>query len=274
MTRTPARVLVFYSHKQPAYREFARQAPCPVQLLDGAKHFTEQLTMEPGILVIINDMQATHARLVTSWFTRWAHHYDSTIIHLVQNVFDKKPNHRTISLIAIYIVLFRNPRDMSHISHLDKQVNPGGNVLLTAAYHNAMSSRAHSYVVIDFNQSTHEKFRLRNTLFPDEEFPEAFPYGPASQAWEEGKEEGPPLPTERRSLAAAWKGCPVWLVASFAQSPLVACSESARQEGLADGRGLEGLLASTVAPLLFKAVPSIVRSVGSLVLRLKRHRCK
>ena len=168
-----------------------------VQVMDGAKHFTEQLTTEPGTLVIIDDMQATHARLVSSWFTRRAHHYDSFIIHLVQNVFDKDPSHRTISLNATYIVLFKIPRDMSQVSHLDKQVYPGGNGLLTAAYRNATSSRAHSYVVIDFNQSKLQKFRLCNTLFPDEDFPEAFAYGPASQAWEEGREGGGP------SLAAA-----------------------------------------------------------------------
>ena len=171
MTRTPARVLVFYSHMQPAYRELARQALCPVQLLDGAKHFTEQLTTEPGTLVIIDCMQATHACLVSSWFMRRAHHYDLSIIHLVQNVFDKDPSHRTISLNATYIVLFNNPMDMSQVSHLDKQFNPGNNGLLTTAYRDATSSRAHSYMVIDFNQSTAEIFSLRNTLFPDEDFP-------------------------------------------------------------------------------------------------------
>ena len=46
LTRTSAHVLVFYSLMQPAYRELARQALCPVQLLDGAKHFTKQLTTE------------------------------------------------------------------------------------------------------------------------------------------------------------------------------------------------------------------------------------
>ena len=125
MTRTPACVLVSYCHMKPAYRELARQAPCLVELLDGAKHFTEQLTMEPGTLVIVDDMQATHAPLLSSWFTR-THHYDSSIIHLVQNIFDQDPSHRTISLNTTYIVLFKNPRDMSQVSHLDKQVYPGG----------------------------------------------------------------------------------------------------------------------------------------------------
>ena len=127
-------------------------------------------------------MQETHPHLVSSWFTRGAHHYDSSIIHLVQNVFDKDPSCRTIHLNATCIVLFKNPRDMSQVSHLDKQVYLGGNGLLTAAYRDAMSSRTHSYMAIDFNQSTPEKFRLRNTLFPDEDFPEAFVYGPTSQA--------------------------------------------------------------------------------------------
>ena len=86
----------------------------------------QQLTTEPGTLVIVHDMQATHSHLLSSWFTHGAHHYDTSIIHLVQNVFDKDPSHWTISLNATYIVLFKNSRDMSQVSHLDKQVNPGG----------------------------------------------------------------------------------------------------------------------------------------------------
>ena len=154
-----------------------------MELLEGAKHFTKQLTMKPGNLVIIDDMQATHAYLLSAWFTHKSHHYDTSIIHLVQNFFDKDHSHRTIGLNATYIVLFKNPRDMSQVSHLDKQVYPGGNGLLTAAYHNAAAARDHSYMVIDFNQATPEKFPLHNTLFPDEEFPEALAYGPASQPW-------------------------------------------------------------------------------------------
>ena len=132
--------------------------------------------MEPGTLVIVDDMQVTHDRLVSYSFARRAHHYFLSVIHLVQNVFDKDPSHRTISLNATYIVLFKNPRDMSQVSLLDKQLYPGGNGLLTAAYHNPTSSRAHSYVMIYFNQSTPEKFRLRNTLFPEIQIKYGLPY--------------------------------------------------------------------------------------------------
>ena len=176
MTRVPQKILLFYSHMQQAYQDLAKAAPCPVQLLAGCDHFTDALTTPAGTLIIVDDMQATHAGAVSAWFTRKSHHYDTSVIHLVQNVFDKDPEHRTISLNATYIVLFKNPRDKSQVTHLDKQVYPGGQGLLTAAYRDATRQAPHSYIVIDFNQSTPEKFRLRNTLFPDEDFPNAVAY--------------------------------------------------------------------------------------------------
>ena len=182
MSRCPVRIVVFYTHMQEAYREMARVAPCPVELLDGAEHFTDAFATEPGTLVIVDDMQATHAQLVSAWFTRKSHHYDTSIIHLAQNVFDKGPSHRTISLNATYIVLFKNPRDMSQVSHLDRQAYPGGGGVLTAAYRDATATRPHSYVVMDFNQGTPEKLRLRNTLFPEDDFPAAVAYSPAPAA--------------------------------------------------------------------------------------------
>ena len=152
---------------------------------------------------------------------RRAHHYDSSIIHLVQNVFDKDLSHRTISLNATYIALFKNPRDMSQVSHLDKQVYPGGNGLLTAAYRDATSSRAHSYVVIDFNQSTLENFHLRNTLFPDDEFPEAFAHGPASQAWKKGSHcRGGPPPSPTMGPCSGQPGTSAaWLLTPYRRRP-------------------------------------------------------
>ena len=161
--------------------------PLLMELLGGVKHFTEQLALEPGTLVIVDNMQASHAHLVSAWFMPKCHHYDTKfIIHVVQNVFDKDPSYRTVRLIATYIILFKNPRDMCQVSYLDRQVNPGSNGLLTAANHGAMTGRAHSYMVIHFNQATPEKLPLCNTLFPDEDFPEMLVFGPTYQPEDEG----------------------------------------------------------------------------------------
>ena len=40
----------------------------------------------------------------------------TAIIHLVQNIFNKDPSHRTISLNDTYIILFKNPRNKSQCS--------------------------------------------------------------------------------------------------------------------------------------------------------------
>ena len=132
-------------------------------------------------------MQATYANIISAWFTRKSHHHDTSIIHLVHNVFNKDPEHRTISLNATYIVLFKNPRDRSQVTHLDKQIYPRGRGVLTAAYRDAIGSVPCSYIVIDFNQSTPERFRIRNTLFPDEDFPTAIAYTMEDQ---DGEMEG------------------------------------------------------------------------------------
>ena len=152
---------------------------------DEVKHFTRGTGHRT--LVIVDDMLVTHACLVSAWFMRKSYHFDMSIVHLVQ-----------ISLNATCFILFKNHRDMSQVSHMDKLVYPGSNGLLTAAYGDATVTQAHSYMFTDFNQTTPKKFHLRNTLFPDEDFSKTLAYGPASQAWEgevaagEGRRKGPP----------------------------------------------------------------------------------
>ena len=176
MTRSPSEIIIFYNHMQQAYRDIQRNASCPVKLLYGSSNLTPQFKTTPGTLVVIDDMQASHSNIVSEWFTRLAHHLDSSVIYLVQNVFDKSLHHRTINLNATHIVLFKNPRDGSQVTHLDKQVFPGGGGLLTAAYRDITQNIPHSYVVADFNQATPDSLRIRNTLFPHDDFPNAFAY--------------------------------------------------------------------------------------------------
>lgn len=176
MTIQPKEIIIFYHHMQEAYKNIQRTARCPVKLLNGTENLTDSFETSPGTLVVIDDMQASHAAIVSAWFTRKSHHLDSSIVYLVQNVFDKSVHHRTISLNSTYIVLFKNPRDGTQISHLDRQVFPGGGGLLSAAYRDITQNAPHSYVVADFNQDTPDAIRLRSTLFPHDDFPRAFTY--------------------------------------------------------------------------------------------------
>ena len=47
------------------------------------------------------------------------------MLYLIQNVFTKNKESRTISLNSQYMVVFKNPRDASQMSHLARQMYPG-----------------------------------------------------------------------------------------------------------------------------------------------------
>jgi hypothetical protein len=175
MTRRPDKVIVYYAHMQKAYEKLRKEAPCPVAFFHGGPE--EDLKTTPGTLIVVDDLQASHAEEMAAWFTRKSHHLDTSVIYLVQNVFDKTPFHRTISLNATHIVLFKNPRDGSQVGHLDRQVFQGERAgLLTEAYGAATEGKPHSYVVVDFDQNTPADFRLRNSLLPISDFPNAYAY--------------------------------------------------------------------------------------------------
>jgi len=64
-------------------------------------------------------------RSVTDLFTKGSHHRNLSVVYIVQNLFNNGKEHRTISLNSHYIVVFKNPRDISQIVHLAKQAYPG-----------------------------------------------------------------------------------------------------------------------------------------------------
>ena len=50
---------------------------------------------------------------------------NTSVIYLVQNLFPKGKESRTISINAQYMVLFKNPRDNTQVVNLAKQMYPG-----------------------------------------------------------------------------------------------------------------------------------------------------
>lgn len=163
--RVPDRILVCYSHMQPLYHEFKKNAPCSVSFIEG---LPVDLTPPRNTLLIIDDLQGREAvASVRDWFIKKSHHCDTSVIYLVQNIFDKTPDHRTISLNTHYMVIFKNPRDGSQISHLAKQMFPTNARLMTDAYRQA-TARPHGYIIVDLRQSMPDHYRLCKGLFPNE----------------------------------------------------------------------------------------------------------
>ena len=66
---------------------------------------------------IIDNLNAEPDELVTTLFAK-NHHRKTSVLYLVQKMFSKNKESRTISLV------FKNPRDASHMSHLARKMYP------------------------------------------------------------------------------------------------------------------------------------------------------
>ena len=109
-------------------------------------------------------MGVVDKKKITSLFTENSHHRNLSVIYVVQNLFEKGPESRTVSLNAHYMVIFKNPRDASQISHLARQMYPGRGKYLQEAFAHA-TSKPYGYLLVDARQETPEHLRLRMNIF-------------------------------------------------------------------------------------------------------------
>ena len=118
-------------------------------------------------LVVLDDLMAETDGRVTNLFTKKSHHSDTSVIYLVQNLFPKNKESRTISLNSQYMVVFKNPRDASQLANLARQMYPGRGAFVQEAFADATAS-PYGYLLIDLKQNTPDDLRLRTSILPDD----------------------------------------------------------------------------------------------------------
>ena len=156
------RIIYSYGEWQPSYRTL----PTHVELQEGLGDIPEN-AKQPTLLVIDDQMNEVD-KTVTRLFVKGSHHRNISVIYIVQNLFGKNNDHRTISLNAHYLVVFKNPRDKSQIIHLAKQICPGEVNYAKEAFDLA-TRKPHGYLLVDLKQSTLDALRFRGRIFPGEE---------------------------------------------------------------------------------------------------------
>ena len=158
----PEQVIWFYGEWQPLYDTLSGM----VEFREGLSDLNALNTKKPT-LVIIDDLMTETDKSVSNLFTKGSHHRNLSVLHLVQNIFDKNKHTRTISLNVHYLVIFKNPRDASQITHLAKQMYPEHAHFLQEVFADA-TSEAYGYLFIDLKQETPEHLRLRTKIMPNE----------------------------------------------------------------------------------------------------------
>ena len=96
----PSGVTICYSHMQDTYEDIRRAIDVPVTFIEG---LPPDLELKKQTLLIIDDLQSMAAKEVAFWFIRKSHHQLVNVAYICQNLFDKDPAHRTISINASYI---------------------------------------------------------------------------------------------------------------------------------------------------------------------------
>ena len=155
----PTKVVWCYGEWQELYGSVKN-----VQFVEGLPDIQQ---LQPHTLVVVDDLMAETDERVTKLFTKGSHHRNISVIYIVQNVFNKNKENRTISLNAHYMVLFKNPRDSSQITNLAKQMYPGHSKYMQEVFRDA-TAKPHGYLFVDLKQNTPDYLRLRAQIFPDE----------------------------------------------------------------------------------------------------------
>ena len=151
----PTKIIWCYGEWQEAYKQLPH-----VEFVEGLNFQTDP---QQATLLIIDDLMHETDERVTNLFTKGSHHRNISVVYLVQNLFGKNKEHRTISLNTHYMVVFKNPRDGSQITHLAKQMYPDKIRYVKEAFADA-TARPHGYLFVDLKQHTPDHLRLRTDV--------------------------------------------------------------------------------------------------------------
>jgi hypothetical protein len=84
-------------------------------------------------------------------------------MYIVQNLFHRGKHHRTTNLNDKYMVVFKNPKEVSQIMALAHQMYPQRTKSFLEAY-TAATAQPHGYLMIDCVSCF-----MRSSIFPGEE---------------------------------------------------------------------------------------------------------
>ena len=171
ITPFPTRIIWVYSEWQPAY-ELLRICLNWIEFIKGPispKLYENILASQRNLLVLDDQMTETGktSQDLSKLFVQGSHHKNLSVIYLVQNLFDKGKQHRTVSLNSHYTIIFKNPRDNIQPGVLGRQMFPHKWKEFVEAYNDA-TSKSYGYIVLDFRQETEENLRVRTNIFPSD----------------------------------------------------------------------------------------------------------
>ena len=109
----------------------------------------------PTLIVLDDLMDSAYSTKVSEIFTKESHHRNSSLVLTTQNLFDRGPSARDISLNGKYIVVFKNPRVKTQILQLARQVYPENISSFHKTYLEACKD-PHGYLFFNLTQAIND----------------------------------------------------------------------------------------------------------------------
>ena len=121
-------------------------------------------------IIVIDDLMHKIDKnpYISVLFTAGTHHDNQSVIVLTQNFYQKGEICNTLRKNAHYVVLFKDPGDISQVSTMSWRMFPENKRYLISAYRLA-TEQPHGYLLIDRTQGTDDDCRLRTQVVPSEE---------------------------------------------------------------------------------------------------------
>ena len=166
-TVPPTEILWCYSEYQPNYHSLVVENP-RVRLIQGMPNLKDlrKDCTKPRLMVLDDLMlEIVKDNSMASLFTRGVHHWNISLVSIVQNVF--LTGLRTARINAHYMVLFKNPSDKLQVATLARQLYPKNSNYFLEAFQDA-TSEAYTYLFVDVSQNCPDQLRLRTNVFPGE----------------------------------------------------------------------------------------------------------
>ena len=123
-----------------------------------------------GSLVFFDDGLSYFHDSFSRIFYELSHHHRASCILISQQLFLQNKSYRTLAVNTQNMWLMRNPRDMSLIIHLAKQVSPYRPGYIIESYLKATTT-PYSYLYFSFHQETSDVAKVMTRILPEEKKP-------------------------------------------------------------------------------------------------------
>ena len=171
--RIKQNVVYFYNEWQALYDELAKENivthwESDTPSLERIRSLVHPFKHKGGSIIVIDDRSQSINDDVLQLYTVFSHHWSVVVILLCQNIFNRNPRFRELSLSSTYIFLYKNPRDSSQITYFARQFAPGRNSYIVEAFRDA-TEEPFGYLLFDNHQQTPNILRVRSKALPHEQ---------------------------------------------------------------------------------------------------------